>query len=335
MCFSWESVHGFPANSRLGYGNCATCHHSPTGGGVLTPYGKSTASEISSFVFFEDEDSKPSPLILGLDSRFLYTHSKGREAFFPMQMDAELGLQIKKLKVIGQLGLYGENYAVASYRAYALIANRVHSVRLGHFAAAFGLNEPDHYLPGRNLLGFDNREASTNLEYVYTSKKFSVSLTGILGCQGALYVENRSEICPKPGEAGGTAQVTVFPDPIATLSLSAAYLHPWEGEEVGKPKGALSWVIGKPKYYTLGEFATEFDTKRLEFLNQGYLRIMAVPLPGFHVGYTYKRSENSYSYGSLFYWYPVSGLEFSGTLERTIGVGSDSTKFLGITHLYF
>jgi hypothetical protein len=250
-------------------------------------------------------------------------------------MDTELGLNISKFKVIGQLGLYGENYVIASYKGYAVYTEGVHSVRFGHFAPAFGINEPDHYLPGRNLLGFDARKASTNLEYMYTAKKFSINITGVIGCQGALYIENRSEFCPNPGSVGGTAQVTVFPAPIATLSLSGAYLHPWKDGDSGKPKGAFSWVIGKPKYYTLGEFATEFDIKNLQFLNQGYMRVMGVPVPGIHLGYTYKRTETSFSYGSLLYWYPVSGIEFSAALERTIGPIEDTTRFLGITHLYF
>ena len=43
-----DPVSGFPSNIRYGYSTCQTCHVSPTGGGVVSKYGKMTSEEFMS-----------------------------------------------------------------------------------------------------------------------------------------------------------------------------------------------------------------------------------------------------------------------------------------------
>ena len=42
-------AEAFPETVRLGYLSCATCHISPSGRGILTPYGKTLSHELYSF----------------------------------------------------------------------------------------------------------------------------------------------------------------------------------------------------------------------------------------------------------------------------------------------
>ena len=46
----------FPEMIRHGYTSCMTCHVSPNGGGLMTPYGRSMSKEILSRHAYEGEE---------------------------------------------------------------------------------------------------------------------------------------------------------------------------------------------------------------------------------------------------------------------------------------
>jgi hypothetical protein len=292
MVFVGRVALGFPANARLGYGNCGTCHHSPTGGGVLTDYGLSTASEISSFTIFKDKDSKPWPVFAGGDFRFLYTHSEGREAAFPMQADIEVGARYRAFKTVVQLGVYGEEYTLASYRAYMMYVYRKHSLRAG------------------------TRNATYNLEYQYSSKSYSLNLTAIGGFRGAIFKQGEDFNFEEPGGVGGSFHAAIFPVSGLLLSLSGALLYDVEKESL-QTLGAFSWVIGSEEVYSKFEYSLDLK-QDLRLEGQGWTDLMFIPLKGLHTGLTFKTRPDSFSYGSLFVWYPLKGLELQSSLERTI-----------------
>ena len=334
LFFSIEAL-SFPANTRLGYGNCTGCHHSPTGGGVLTEYGSSTAGEISTIGFEVEDYTKKYPVFAGGDFRYLYVHTESREVSFPMQADAELGISLFGLKAIGQLGLYGENKKVASYQAYIMYTHGAHSLRLGHFAPAFGINEPDHYLPGRNSLGFDDRSASMNLEYNYAGRRFSLNLAAIGGRQGALYDSEATGIYQRPGKAGGSIQVAVFPFKGLWVAASGALLYDIEKQLSDHPRWAFSVIYGNAKNYLKAEHASQLNLDTLGIESESWSQFTTVPLPGLHTGIVSKVKKESFAYGCLLVWYPIAGLEVQTLLEREISSYTDATKFLGMLHLYF
>src|ERR1035437_6993722 len=43
-----KTALAFPENVRHGYVNCTSCHVSPSGGGVLTPYGRQQVKDLLS-----------------------------------------------------------------------------------------------------------------------------------------------------------------------------------------------------------------------------------------------------------------------------------------------
>ena len=59
-CDAWA----FPEFVRHGYTNCATCHASPNGGGMLTEYGRAISKELLSHGswFFEKKMDLQAPL---------------------------------------------------------------------------------------------------------------------------------------------------------------------------------------------------------------------------------------------------------------------------------
>lgn len=327
-------AHSFPANSRLGYGgNCNTCHHSPTGGGALTGYGSSTANEISTFTIIKETDAEPSQLIYGFDSRYLYLHTENRELSFPMQTEIELGAQHRGFKIIGQIGMYGDENKVGSFRLYALYTRRKHTIRVGKFAPAFGLNEPDHTLPGRNGFGFDTRSPSLNLEYTYSSKHFSVNTTAIGGFQGPVFYEGIENPHGNLGKPGFAIHASVFRRGILA-SLSGAIAYNPITDALEPIKTALSWVVGNERIYSKFEYALMIDAPEQELEGQGWMDLMFVPVRGVHIGPVVRSRPASYSYGSKLIWFPTKGLEITTLMERSISQFNDASQFVGTFHIY-
>lgn len=83
----------YPTYHRLGYLSCVACHHLSTGGGVLTPYGKSVGDTLSALAPKEARDYQPSWFEGMVQSRtMLQTMQSGvsapRAQLFAMQLDA-------------------------------------------------------------------------------------------------------------------------------------------------------------------------------------------------------------------------------------------------------
>lgn len=329
----------FPANTRLGYSNCGSCHHSPTGGGVLNKYGMGTASEISSFPYNSSEPfySKEFPLFMGGDLRYIYVNTRNREIAFPMQSDIEVGIDVYGLIFIGQLGLYGQDRKLASYRAYSMFRRGQHTWRVGHFAPAFGINEPDHYLPGRNLMGFDNRNGSLNLEYTYHGRKFGLNLTAVVGHQGKLFDSDTHQIYKNNiGQEGFTAQLNYFPHRTAFISISTAYLQNINGNGLTPLSLALSSILGTKDVYAKMEYAFQFDViAGYGSKYQWWADLNFVVARGLTHGLVVRSDPNSFIYGNQLIWFPFTGVEFNLIMTRVITDFDDSPQLLGIMHLYF
>lgn len=345
--FVASEAYGFPANTRLGYANCQSCHVAPTGGGALNAYGKSTANEIATWVPYEGEmeDSGASNFIVGADVRYLWTKVESPdfeyENDFLMQTDFELGATYKGFTVVGQFGQYYSQPedVQASYRHYAMYQLKKHSLRVGKFAPVFGLNDPDHTLPGRNALGFDTRSASYNAEYVYTDRRWALNLTAIGGCQGGYVVDSDKDYCEDKGYAGYAARLMWSPNKIVTAGVSQAYLsqiEALEGEETEeKVLGAVDWVIGTKALYTLGEATVESNSLTEDLSYEGHADFMASPYRGVHAGYVLRLHKGSRKkYGVKAVWFPLAGLEFNFSWLREFSAKVNTDTFVLVGHAY-
>lgn len=198
--FFSNSLWAFPENVRHGYFNCTACHVSPSGGGVLTPYGRSLSAEVMSTwgtakqsgMFFTDneEESQNPPwfrsqlMLRGVQTR-RNTPSVDKAQFIPMQADYEFGVDQEKYALIASIGYRSSNPSISkdlnqffSRKHFGLYrANDNLTIRAGKFMFSFGLNGPDHITATRRGLGWDQGSESYNLEASYLTEKSSSIFT--------------------------------------------------------------------------------------------------------------------------------------------------------------
>jgi hypothetical protein len=212
----------YPENIRYGYINCTTCHVSPTGGGILTPYGRSLSAEISTWgseseaQFLYGAVKLPTWLNAGGDFRGVQTwadtptYTQGM--FIRMQSDLEAQVTIGKLSLVASGGFgtgqvptdfwSGSFFSREHYALYQATDNL--ALRAGKFEAAYGVNEPNHvWLIKRDLGWGDEGSETYNIEASWIAETFNVYLTGIFGNPGNNPTDNN--------EKGGSMVVSVSP----------------------------------------------------------------------------------------------------------------------------
>lgn len=190
----------FPENVRHGYFSCTACHVSPSGGGVLTLYGRSLSSELmstwgstksSGFFFSDVENEKVNPpwfrsqMSFRAVQAYLDNPQVERTRFIPMQSDLEVGVDSEKFAVIATAGFrakdnptrLNEFFSRRHYLLYRFTENL--SSRVGKFIFSFGLNGPDHVTATRRGLGWDQGYETYNLELNYHLEKSSYTITGV------------------------------------------------------------------------------------------------------------------------------------------------------------
>lgn len=191
-------VFAYPENIRHGYVNCTTCHVSPNGGGILTPYGRGLSREAVSTWGTQNETrwlyfaEPPEWLNLGGELRWIQTHKDTptykQNRFILMEADVEAAVTYDKYTFVGTLGrsefdspsTLGE--FLVSRRHYLMYkANNEFTIRAGRFYPAFGLAVPDHTVATRRPLGFDQNQETYNVETSYIAEKYDLFLTAILG----------------------------------------------------------------------------------------------------------------------------------------------------------
>lgn len=199
---------------RYGYGNCATCHVSPAGGGLVTNYGNSLSAEILSMVLEAEKNPVlPTWLNIGGDIRSLQTYRDTelvREAdFFIMQSDLTVAVGNSRIwQLIGTVGLV-QDQPRKTYptridnRQYFLLVKPAENfaVRVGKFQKVFGINAPEHAIATKRGLGWDEGTETYNGEVSYIGSWFDTFLTYIDGtlekgyaASSSLFLFNRHKL---------------------------------------------------------------------------------------------------------------------------------------------
>ena len=190
--------HSEPANAfsemvRHGYINCISCHVSPTGGGVLTPYGRELSKELLSTWGKDGENNflygavkTPEWLNLGGDIRAIQTYldtptiREGR--FIWMQADLEAALNFAKWAFVATFGRDEIQKKNISRRHYVIFRpSDVVSIRLGKFGTSYGLNIPEHTSLIKRGLGFDQGSETYDAELSFIAEDMSLFFTGLAG----------------------------------------------------------------------------------------------------------------------------------------------------------
>jgi hypothetical protein len=162
----------FPENSaRLGYTSCNSCHVSPTGGGILTEYGRGTSEELATFTtegsgkLFGGAVPMPKWLLVGGDTRFINIKGEQFQKSFLMQSDIEAAAKVTdQVTVVGSVGMYGDEGKREVRRNYILwTPSENASWRVGKFLPAYNLMSADHTAAHRSI-GWGEGSETLNLE---------------------------------------------------------------------------------------------------------------------------------------------------------------------------
>lgn len=178
------SAFSFVENVTHGYPNCMACHVSPTGGGLLTDYGRALSSELMSTWKTKDFNQPFGGLVKnsdtlkwGGDVRVIQTRFENDQlktgSLFVMQKNVELAAYTKNFVAVGTVGTkegpknrvpdQGEFISERHYLMYQ--GDPTTRVRVGKFRQNYGLNDPNHRRFVKNDLGFGSYSETYQLEY--------------------------------------------------------------------------------------------------------------------------------------------------------------------------
>lgn len=185
----------FPQTLAHGYPSCVACHVAPTGGGLMSAYGRSLSRELLSQGGLENEERplwglipETSPVLLGGDLRLLqsYMNSPSVEQgrFIVMQADAEAGYIAETWQAVLALGYQNPSSAnvsggpIHSRRHFIQTVLAENSFfRVGRFEHAYSLRFPDHFVFQRRDLGWDEGSEAYRAEWVRVGESLETAIS--------------------------------------------------------------------------------------------------------------------------------------------------------------
>jgi hypothetical protein len=341
-------VFAFPEMIRHGYAQCTACHVSPTGGGLLSAYGRELSAELLSTWSFADEGQflhssfgakmAEKGILFGGDVRAIQTHVKDPrqldERLFLMQANIQSAYQSEHfigLVSVGQIDdplgrVVKGDLDSTMYYGYVKFTDQT-GLRVGRFVPAFGLNIPDHTTVIKQglvspTLQFDTLEASVLTEH------------WTVLASAAHTVENTS---PIENENVRTLSLNYFF--MGGYRVGAGY---WWGTQLDRHIFNLNAILGFSRhFYNLSEidFAYESAQNGYYGLTQFAYEIFRGVTP--YVQYQEQRTSEhdpgtlTRSYGVGVHFYPRPHFEISGEWDRVHfpTEWADSANLLA--HYYF
>lgn len=313
------TAFGFPEMIRNGYVNCTSCHMSPTGGGILTGYGRVQAEEVLSTWKYEGEGNvlhgavgDTAPFSFGGQFRVIQTWNHDstmrRGRFIFMQQDLEAGVTLGQFTAVATAGVQDRANPFVSRRHYALFRHSDESqwtLRAGKFLYAYGIHTPDHVLATKRGIGLGEGTETYNLEFSWLGEQYDVFATAIFGSLDA------------PGDQGGAIRVGRNLGDRSKVGLSAF---------VGQKNGAGRQLLGAYALLGFNEhffLLAEADLQRLSAGDVGpasYARLDYEFIQGLH-GYlsgefSYLSAQTAYAAGLGVQWFPRPHFEFRLHYDR-------------------
>jgi len=341
----------FPEMVRHGYVNCTTCHVSPTGGGVLNPYGRQLSKEVLStwgtgdteeYMFAYGVVKPPEWLNMMGMVRTLYLYQnnpffiQGQTIF--MQGDLEASANYKKWTLDATLGYQNPggsnsflNYLISRRHFINYRPTDELSFRVGRFYPAFGIQTPDHNIPTKQALGWDQSMETYNVEAAWIGERWNLFLTGVLG---------RPDQPSLNRETGFAATPSLAIDDTYKVGLSYYYGN---GLTTSRNVEGIWGILGFTHHLFL---LTEWDlqeqsSKTNVFPTQtgavNYQRFDYELLQGLHFYLTQDLSQldftnaqsltHSYGFGTQFFPRPHFEINVSWQKQRSIAISNDYTDF--------
>ncbi len=186
------------------YTRCTTCHYSPTGGGLLTPYGRSLSKEELSTFGRSPAGTTPTdpgsgeeaflngllgkalgPVQLGVDLRpshldFTFEGVGNSQRNFLMNADLLGAYQRGAWTFYGQMGrkLEGDGGTLNSYEHWiGYQATNGLGVRVGRYLPAYGVRFADHTAFNRTLMGLTQYDQIYGAELSFTTDRTVLQLS--------------------------------------------------------------------------------------------------------------------------------------------------------------
>lgn len=345
------NLYAFPEMIRHNYPNCIACHESPSGGGLLTPYGRTISHTVLStwggekearpfYGAFDNKYTK-SWLNIGGDLRALQLHQNSKSGmqgrFIRMQTGIEAAVKFMNFKVVSFFGKQEQENMVRgeSIRHYVMYQPTDElSLRAGRFVPNFGLNIPEHTLATRRSLGFDQGSERDQFEAMWGGEKLNLS--------GSVS-QSVTTAMRKTQEKAFTAQVN--------YTLFDSYrlgFNTWLGKDNGRSRQiyGVNVALGfTEKFYYLSEFDLQsgFDKKKglFHFSKFGYEIVK-----GFHLLAIeeYRKSDlkndktllNAHGLGAQWFPRPHFDFELLWNKRRVALQSRDYTDYAYLMmHYYF
>lgn len=348
-CLLGEQTFAFPDTLRHGYTNCTTCHASPSGGGLLNPYGRSLSRELISTWGYQNEeqplhglvnwpDQEGAHHLIGGDVRYLERRldsDRGQDTKerFLMQAQLRFGLLYKQLKFLFSLGSIenprqSEEVRWVSPEHYVLwnIKDEF-SLRAGRFEPIYGLRLADHNLWVKSDFGLSPWMERNSLEFIYESERQFVSVAGF---------QSTSAMSANQQNTGYSATILQILGERSRVGLSAR-----NSEGQGRRQRALSahaTLSFSEKLFLLTEYGRVFENgsrKEAGFARLGYeLHKGVVPYLQAQTRSNQTGDVRQQRYGLGLQWFPRPHFEVQTSIERAHAPAGNFTEALLQLHYY-
>lgn len=328
------TAQAFPELIRHGYQSCGACHHSSSGGGVLNAYGRPTGRNIVPMLRGSTLDL-PKWIDVGGNYRMLNLNVRAPDGTrfhqkIPMEQEGEIALNpIDGLSFVGSLGVYGPQGIQEYRRMYAqLTVGDYVAFRAGKFLASFGINDADHSLSTRRLLGGQGSE-TWNSEAVVTTPYGELAYTYSVG-QRAIF------------EATDGKGVAVAPDETRRHFVRAAAYLPGNNQVGIQARtndtrldvyGGFMFASYKTWLYLIGEIDRTVDVNG-SGNNIAYTKLGVEPVRGLHVFSTYEFHDETHVPGIGLQWFPINGVDLLARGRRGISNEGNSDELSLVLHTY-
>lgn len=336
-----SKAEAFPENTRYGYSGCGSCHVSPTGGGVLTEYGKRSTEDLLSGQSYEKEGdvlhnlvATPDNIVnVGGDIRWISYQAYGLRRAFLMQADIEAATELPGgITVAASGGLYGKMSDPMSRRHYIRYQPTTElSLRIGRFFPAYGIHHADHTVVTRRSLGFGEGRETYNAELAYIASWGEIFITEVLGTDVAIGMDNQGYSLYSKSELGLTARAAYYLGESSQVGLSLLRLD--YKKDYRQAFGAyLLWGLTE-NAYVLAEVDRQQTLTEPQFI--AYTKLGVETIKGLTVFMDYG-FDGGYQTNLGVQWYPRPHYEIQasmGAIARRLGEASDTATLL--LHHYF
>lgn len=201
-------AEAYPWMIRHGYTNCVQCHVDPSGGGVLTEYGRGQA-EITVRTHYKEmletpgKEAEflfglvplPDQLLLQADVRSLFIPQPGNMRLILMQADLRAAVQAGPFLATGTLGTVSEGgqgaWVSSNAAGWNLVAREYWAgvtpakgwmIKAGRMNLPYGIRTENHILYTRSATRTTtNDDQQVGAAVSYTAKRFRAEMMGIAG----------------------------------------------------------------------------------------------------------------------------------------------------------